>query len=921
MGICKDQFNLMLEESGLHKKLSKEEQDSLFTSIETSIEIAKSKTTTIKGKELLELRRKIRSEVEEAQKIALRNALIDKVVFAKLEVEMQLYDNPYEAIRAVMVGLITKKKNAGYSVDAIQKGILGERLGGMVTSLEDAKVFEALKSKEYDENIIRAGYELRKGKDGDISKVKDDTAVTIATILYDTFRVMDLDSTNAGAHIHKEMMGTFFRSAHTRSLVLKKTRTEWIDYMLQEGMLDMEATFKGDPDPRSALGQIYESIRDNTGIISKGANVEVDGKFANARFAILKAFPGAHNVARRASRRSNPYLVFKDAEAHIKYDKEFGKGGLMQNIIYDMETQSRNLGLMRRLGTNPREMIAKLKNTASRSSKNKLNKLLDIEKPTAKEKRLIKDIQKALQDDPIPNRWMDQLDGTALRISGGNSVFSMAGLGAALRALQSMSKLGGATIAAFTDIPIAAAELRSQGVGQLNSYFTGMRSIFGRSAEDRKIARTIGLGMDGLVGSIHSKFGAVDSVPGAMTKYMQIFFKLNLMNFWNDSHRTGMAIMMAKNMAEHSRTSFDNLPIKIKQNLEMYGIGKHHWKIYQKYGVSKSEDGSFMTPENITFENVSKDDIVEFMYQRHLDEGVYVEDITKTQQAVKGKPGQFDENYTQNTRDEYERMHDALRDDPFALFTKGDQVKEAIFDLNNRLNTFYTNRADAGVIMPGALEKSLTTSGGAAGTVWGEASRYVMQFKAFPVTVVRRAMGREWTSEARVANLAQLIVGTTMFGYIASAAKDTVKGKTPKSWTDPDSSLPFNMSLDTLITSMTQGGGFGLYGDFFFGEYNRYGKSASSTFLGPTLGQFDDVMSMVSRAKSLDPKAADDLFRVIKNNVPGVNLFYTKWAMDYLVIYELQEMMNPGYLRRVERRIMKDTGQEFYFPPSEVINR
>ena len=917
MSICREQFDLMLEETGLDKKLNKDEQDTLFKSTEESVRKAESKTTTITGEELKALRKKIRSELEEAQSILLRNALIDKVVQAKLEVEMNLYDNPYDAIRAVMVGLIERKQGAGYSVDAIQKGILNERLGGLVTALEDAKVFEQLKSGKYDDNIIRAGYELRKGKDGDVNKVKDDTAVAIAKVLYDTFRVMDRDSVNAGAHIHKDMRGTFFRAAHNRSQVLKMTRSEWIDYMLQDGLLDMDATFKGDPDPRSVLGSIYESIRDNTGIISKGANVEVDGNFASARFSILKAFPGAHNIARRASRRSNPYLVFKDADAQIKYGKKFKNSSLIQNVIYDMETQSRNLGLMRRLGTNPREMISKLKNFASKRAKSKLTELGESTNLSKSDKRLMKKLQQNVADDPIPKQWMDQLDGTALRITGGsNSVFSMAGMGAALRAIQSMSKLGGATISAFTDIPLAAAELRSQGVGTIESYFAGLRSVFGRSALDRKVARTVGLGMDGLVGSIHSRFGAVDSVPGAMTKMMQTYFKLNLMNFWNDSHRTGMGIMMAKNMATHSRTNFDNLPKKVKETLEMYGIGKHHWKIYQKYGISKNENGSFMTAEDLTIENISKDDLVEFMYQRHLDEGVYeVTDTSrrKTGDVSKGNPEDFDAEFKPTTIEDYQLMVDRLKSDPFGL-AQVHPLTDAIFDLNNRLNTMYINRADSGVIMPGAYEKSMTTWGGAAGSIMGEVTRYVMQFKAFPVTVVRRALGREVMSDAKAANLAQLIVGTTMFGYIALVAKDATKLKSPRQFFAPDGS--FNWS--TLSSSMTQGGGFGLYGDFFFGEFNRYGKSATGTFLGPTFGQFDDVMSAVSKITS-GKSPVEDLFRIVKNNTPGVNLFYSKWALDYLIIYELQEMINPGYLRRVENRIMKDTNQRFYIPPSEVV--
>jgi len=54
-------------------------------------------------------------------------------------------------------------------------------------------------------------------------------------------------------------------------------------------------------------------------------------------------------------------------------------------------------------------------------------------------------------------------------------------------------------------------------------------------------------------------------------------------------------------------------------------------------------------------------------------------------------------------------------------------------------------------------------------------------------------------------------------------------------------------------------------------------------------------------------------------NTPYMNLFYGKLAVDYLFAYELTEFVNPGYFKRMERRMKKDTDQEFYFPPSQYV--
>jgi hypothetical protein len=57
------------------------------------------------------------------------------------------------------------------------------------------------------------------------------------------------------------------------------------------------------------------------------------------------------------------------------------------------------------------------------------------------------------------------------------------------------------------------------------------------------------------------------------------------------------------------------------------------------------------------------------------------------------------------------------------------------------------------------------------------------------------------------------------------------------------------------------------------------------------------------------------------NNTPFVNLWYTRIALDYSILYHLQEMASPGYLRRVERRMKKEYNQEHIIPPSTVIKR
>jgi hypothetical protein len=244
-------------------------------------------------------------------------------------------------------------------------------------------------------------------------------------------------------------------------------------------------------------------------------------------------------------------------------------------------------------------------------------------------------------------------------------------------------------------------------------------------------------------------------------------------------------------------------------------------------------------------------------------------------------------------------------------------LEDAREDLAVKLQTLLTDRMNYAVISPDARSRAVTTAGTQRGTAAGEITRAVMQFKSFGVAFTQRALGREAfgygarrLSDIRsreIRGIAQLIVSTTAFGYLAMTAKDLVKGRSPRPVDD----------WKTLAAAMQQGGGFGIYGDFLFGEASRFGSSPLATLSGPTVGKVEDIWNLIQSAKQGEDPSAK-AFRFLINNTPFINLFYTRMALDYAIFYQIQEYMNPGYLRRMEKRIEEETGQEYLLRPSEA---
>jgi hypothetical protein len=54
-------------------------------------------------------------------------------------------------------------------------------------------------------------------------------------------------------------------------------------------------------------------------------------------------------------------------------------------------------------------------------------------------------------------------------------------------------------------------------------------------------------------------------------------------------------------------------------------------------------------------------------------------------------------------------------------------------------------------------------------------------------------------------------------------------------------------------------------------------------------------------------------------NTPFANLFYIRPALDWLFLYQVQEALSPGFLRRSQRRLMEENGQRSLLSPADAI--
>lgn len=193
----------------------------------------------------------------------------------------------------------------------------------------------------------------------------------------------------------------------------------------------------------------------------------------------------------------------------------------------------------------------------------------------------------------------------------------------------------------------------------------------------------------------------------------------------------------------------------------------------------------------------------------------------------------------------------------------------------------------------------------------------VTMFKSFPITVTFNHLipAFQKASQGKYEHLATMVIGTSALGFLALQLKEVSKGRTPKEW---DKKL--------LISSMLQGGGLGLFGDFILGDYSRFGRSPISEAFGPVAGLADDLYRSTKGQfdrylDDKDPNLLRDVFKTVKRNVPGVSLWYSRLVVERLILDQMERMVDPKFDRnitRYERKIRKDFGQEYWWRPGEV---
>lgn len=569
----------------------------------------------------------------------------------------------------------------------------------------------------------------------------------------------------------------------------------------------------------------------------------------------------------RAQRLSNSRVFhFLDGDAFYKYNQMYGSGGLVWGYMHGLERLSKNAALMGEMGVNPQKMI------------DDLHKALKITASRSKSPGALRSMGLGNME----THWDNGVYDLFVEITGKNKVPGnevLAKLGQTVRGLNSTARLGMSTVSSFSDIGTQLNQAMFLGLSQSESLVNMSKMLLNFSkkrltAGERQFVSDFGLLTDSLSMSFLDAVNVGSMGNGFMSKMLNRYFKLIGLERWTQSLKLSAALTIGHHLGEFiaSGKSWEKgLKRTMRQTLEAYNIGEPEMNLLRK--MELIQDG-----------------------RRHFIDTDAIYNIPDKEFANYLGINEATPNYAK-------------------------RIKDAKIDLEMKLRTFMTDQIRVGVIEPNAVVKSWLNWGTQAGTVPGELARSVAQFKAFPISIITNIVN-PWlfntTGVEKAMGITHLMLTTTALGYLSMCCKDVLRGKTPQ-----------ELNPKSIQRAMLQGGALGLMGDILFGDAQA--SSFVGSFAGPAAGMLDDIYHVYSKAVDIDNFGEDfefedysrdvaaDALRRFRNYIPFQNVFYMKLPLDHLLMYRLQEQINPGYLDRLERNLQNRTGQEYWLSPGQFV--
>lgn len=864
---CKD---AIMEIAG--EILSEKEAQEFIEALE--LKVANSESTNLTSIE--EKIRKTSTEMADALKtVALvekRNALLSFQGVNRVKKAAEAVPaKPFEGLLAFLEDSRSAFDSAGRGINAIVEGYKTKYLGELKSRLTKAGVFDEFRKDQLTKEIFQEFYTPGSSGSAKAKTIRDimfalkQDSVEKQNLYGSMIRFLEEHvkrQTYAPLKIKKNFGPARFNNFINLKRFLtpdeyNQTFENWANFMIP--LLDSERTFK-DSDKMDFLRGSFDGIMSG----KHGPMQQASGAEINV------AFNRIGSLAKRASQQR--LMHFKDGDAAFKAFSALSDEPLSKGFVVELEHAATNIGLMQQLGPNPRatldEAIKQLEYTYSRAGEEE--KLKNLQENKHRLYSALSFLDRSAQRPENP---------------------TMGSATASVISILSQAKLGKILFFALPDKALIHSVLTRNGIKGMQALGEAIKIARPANPDERLRLMMLGGELKSFLNSVSSRFstGAETGIPSFIHQSQKHFFNLTGINWLDDVGTDAIVGTLSRHLGVMADREFGKIPSQMQHVFTQYGITSSEWDAWRSTVYSVSEKGEILPGQHGLDMWVTPDRFA--LISDDVIDGLLKESNTK--------------------------------------ITETNRLKQRDL-LESKYRAWLTAQRDEGVLMPGSKEHRLATFGTQAGTGVGSLVRLIMMFKTFPITVYTKIMKREihgngatgimdWMKQEKNTKFhtTQLIALSTIAGYLSLMVDEALLGKKPRKFTDSRGEINTDASLSILKDSFLRGNSASMFGDLILREYDTGYNNVVSQLGGPFTSEFIRGASLASQSIRGEAKPKDYI-DFVRRNTPWVNMFYVKPALDHLLWFNIQEMLDPGSLKQMELNHKQTYNQDYWMSPSDV---
>jgi len=575
------------------------------------------------------------------------------------------------------------------------------------------------------------------------------------------------------------------------------------------------------------------------------------------------------------------FLVFKNADAWMKYQKLYGTGGaegIFAAMMNHVNVMSRDIAAMEVLGPNPgltlEAMIGFVRKEGANAGAG-LPAIFPTKSPVGlpwnPETYAASKIQRAR------DMWAHMHGSANVPVNG-----FLANTLSAVRNITFATALGSATLSSVTDLGRQQIHRRFAGVFKTAHTGRDLRGatnpmvVLGDVVQqfkslNRREAVRAGLILESATHVLHESARYAGSFNGPM--WSQVFadrmLTWALLTPWTQANRHVFGLSIMAEVADNVGKRFAELDPGLQRLFGRYGMGAAEWDAIRQFTPSVMGDAD-------TF--------------------------------VRGRqPGAdaFPKNPTPSTiRDAGKLMAgsqagEAL--DPIRYLKATDIADERLAERYLEMILQETERAvPSGTV----ANKALWVGQNQPGTFRGELMRSVSMLKSYGTIVLMQDWGRVASEVGQGRKLrgarfmASIVISSTVLGALALQLKSLSRGEDPRPMDEPE----------FWGAAMMQGGGMGIYGDYLFGSVNRFGGGFAGSLAGPVTSRASNLWNLTGG--NLIQFGQDEPTNFGRESVSFARMnlsmpFYLRLAYERVLLDELQKVADPDAYQAFRRKASK----------------